>query len=410
LTQRDLAWRGCSYAYISRLEAGTRTPSVRIVKGLARRLGVSVAFLARGEEKHEEGDGRDLALEGEVALRLNDTETAGRLFALAEAQATSAGARARALAGLGQLAFHLGDAREAIARLEEAFELAQAVASPGAVETLGRAYATVGDRPAAIELFGRSLREAEAASDRLEEIRFGVLLANARIDNSDFAEAAGLLARALRLASEQRDPLLRARLSWSQSRLHALKGEPDSAAVYARKALAILELTEHTHHTARAHQLLAFIELDRGEAQEALDLLRRGRELLGDSGSAYEHAKIQLEEARALACLGRREEAAELAMGAAGQLQAGDEVESGRSFALLAQTFAEHGDDARAVELWELAIELMEGTPTRHLTEAYARYAECLERRGKPDEAFAILKRAMAAQVPGTFAPAAPAG
>ena len=54
---------------------------------------------------------------------------------------------------------------------------------------------------------------------------------------------------------------------------------------------------------------------------------------------------------------------------------------------------------------YELAIELLESsTPTRYLTEAYARYAECLERRGRPDAAFAILKKAMAAQVPGAFA------
>jgi tetratricopeptide (TPR) repeat protein len=180
--------------------------------------------------------------------------------------------------------------------------------------------------------------------------------------------------------------------------------------VYARKALGILELTEHTSYTARAHQLLAFIELDRGRPAEALELLRRGRELLGPTGTEFDQAKFRLEEARALACLGRRQEAAELAMAAAGGLEGTDEVESGRSFLLLAQTFAEQGDDTRASELYELAIELLGQTPTRYLTEAYARYAECLERRGRPAEAFAILKRAMAVQIPGAFAGAPAAG
>lgn len=50
LSQRDLAAPGVSYAYISRIEAGARRPSVRALRQLAPRLGVSVAWLETGAQ------------------------------------------------------------------------------------------------------------------------------------------------------------------------------------------------------------------------------------------------------------------------------------------------------------------------------------------------------------------------
>ena len=57
LSQRELAFPGCSAAYISRIERGERIPSLQVMRELARRTGVSEAFLARGRE----------TLDGEVA-------------------------------------------------------------------------------------------------------------------------------------------------------------------------------------------------------------------------------------------------------------------------------------------------------------------------------------------------------
>jgi len=41
LSQRELASPGVSYAYISRIEAGARRPSVKALRMLAKKLGVS---------------------------------------------------------------------------------------------------------------------------------------------------------------------------------------------------------------------------------------------------------------------------------------------------------------------------------------------------------------------------------
>lgn len=50
LSQRELAVPGVSYAYISRIEAGTRSPSVKALRKLAGRLSVSADYLETGEE------------------------------------------------------------------------------------------------------------------------------------------------------------------------------------------------------------------------------------------------------------------------------------------------------------------------------------------------------------------------
>ena len=50
LSQRELACEGVSYAYISRLEANTRQPSVKALRKLAPKLGVSAHWLETGED------------------------------------------------------------------------------------------------------------------------------------------------------------------------------------------------------------------------------------------------------------------------------------------------------------------------------------------------------------------------
>ena len=66
LSQRDLAFPGCSAAYISRIERGERTPSLQVLRELARRIGVTESVLAYG------GNGLDPAVE----RRIRDLEVA----------------------------------------------------------------------------------------------------------------------------------------------------------------------------------------------------------------------------------------------------------------------------------------------------------------------------------------------
>ena len=85
LSQRELAFPGCSAAYISRIERGERVPSLQVMRELARRAGVSEQALAFGRE----------TLDDAVAERVRAAEAAEASGDVAErARAYQALARA----------------------------------------------------------------------------------------------------------------------------------------------------------------------------------------------------------------------------------------------------------------------------------------------------------------------------
>jgi transcriptional regulator with XRE-family HTH domain len=51
LSQRDIASPGVTYAYISRIEAGTRNPSFKALRQLADKLGVTPLYLETGSDR-----------------------------------------------------------------------------------------------------------------------------------------------------------------------------------------------------------------------------------------------------------------------------------------------------------------------------------------------------------------------
>jgi transcriptional regulator with XRE-family HTH domain len=77
LSQRELAFPGCSAAYISRIEQGERTPSLQVLRELAERCDATETFLAWGREEL-------------------DDEVSRQIRALREAQASGSKAERRA--------------------------------------------------------------------------------------------------------------------------------------------------------------------------------------------------------------------------------------------------------------------------------------------------------------------------
>jgi len=68
LSQRQLSFPGCSAAYISRLEAGDRVPSLQLLRKLALKLNADEQYLATGVERIE-FDSPEI-VEAEVERRL----------------------------------------------------------------------------------------------------------------------------------------------------------------------------------------------------------------------------------------------------------------------------------------------------------------------------------------------------
>ena len=398
LSQRRLAFPGCSAAYISRLEAGQRVASLQLLRKIAAKLGADEEFLATGVAREHRRPAE--LVEADVALRLDDLDTARDLYERALKTSADARARAEALAGLGRLALLQGDPGQAVDSIEEALGLAPAIAttSPGLVLTLGRAYAENGELESAIGVFERGAAAAAELGDPLEQARCEIGLANAHIDSGSFGRAEELLGSALARTADTLDPAQRARIYWSQSRLHTLKGNQDAAARFARKTLELLELGEDVYNTARAHQLLAFIAVERGRGEEALDHVNRGLALLGKDAGPVETAQFRIEEARALVLLGRTEDAAAAAMTIQGLLAGAEPDDAGRAYTVLGDVYRQLGDSARAREIWELAAELLEREPNPYVGDVYERLGAVLEEEGHTEDALQMLKRAYGAR------------
>jgi tetratricopeptide (TPR) repeat protein len=359
---------------------------------------VTEDYLATGDTHPDE---RAQLVEAEVALRLGELDEAERLYRRALERAGSDRGSADAISGLGQVAFRRGDPRSALARFEEALELYKTDEShyPDLADSLGRTYAMIGELESAIAVFERCREAAERNHDTLLALQFTVLLAHALIDVGNLGRAEELLGTALALGKGSQSPSVRAQLYWSQSRLHDERNDAETAARYARRALELLLLTEDTFRTARAHQLLAYIELNRGNAAEALELLAQGWPLLEASGNKLERAQYRLEEARALAMLGRREEAGALAMQISGLIADAAPEDAARSYTVLGSVYEALDEPSRAKEVYELAAELLESrNPNRYLIEVYSKLADLADTAGRKEEAYEYMKKAVGMQ------------
>ena len=144
-------------------------------------------------------------------------------------------------------------------------------------------------------------------------------------------------------------------------------------------------------------QLLAFIENDRGNPAAALDLVDEGEPIVAAAGQTTDAAMFTIERARALSALGETEEAAELLLGIVPRLNAAAPKDAARAYAAVADVFRKQGDTARALELYELAVE-QAPIPDRHVVAALTAMAEIHEEQGNGDMALELLKRALAAR------------
>jgi len=200
LSQRQLADVGISYAYVSRLEAADRHPSMQAIRLLARRLGVTPEYLETG---------LDMAPREALELRLSDAELRLRLGSgadegreilrevLGEAEALAEDDLVlRARIALGLAAFHDGRHVEAVEYLGAAVESPMATpgSQPSAYLALATAELFLGRPIAAIDLLEWALeRLDDEPSDPSIRIRFATYLSGALGQLGEFQRAREVL-------------------------------------------------------------------------------------------------------------------------------------------------------------------------------------------------------------------------
>lgn len=403
-SQRDLSSPGVSYAYISRIEAGARTPSVKALRKLSQKLGVSVEYLETGRDIRDVDD-RELRLaDAELELRLSDDFSAAeqKLEAILQ-EATAAGDVASALRAriaLGLAAAQRGEHLAAVEGLEAALNDDGVPAPhrrPDLYTTLGQSYAALGAPDRAVRIFEDCLARVreEVPEDRAIAIRYATFLSYALTDAGVYDRAAAVVRDALDLADDQTDPYTRVRLYWSLGRLRVIEGNSSEALDYIRNAIALLRATDDTLTLARAHLLAAGAELRTESVDAARKNLDQAERLLGAHPSTADLGMLRTGQSRLAALERNADVAVERARDALALLGQFHGEEQGYAVRALATGLALQGDEDGAVDAYRRAVDLLTvHTRRADAGEAAVEWANFLRDRGRENEAETILRRA----------------
>jgi len=405
LSQRDLSSPGVSYAYISRIEAGARTPSVKALRKLSQKLGVSVEYLETGRNLREVDD-RELRLaDAELELRLAEStaEPEEKLKKILDESVAAGdlGSVLRARVGLGLAAAQRGSHLEAVERLEAAL-VDDAYAPPPHLRpdlytTLGQSYAALGAPDRAVALFERCLAQIKerVPDDSTAYIRYAVFLSFALSDAGDYERATEVVRDALSRADEETDPYTRVRLYWSLGRLSAMEGRSTEALDYIRNAIALLKATDDNLTLARAYLLAAGVELRERQAQDARRHLELAERLLGVKPELVDRGMLRIGQSRLAELEGDANRAVELARDALALLGDFHGDTQGAAVHALARGLAAQGDVTGATDAYRRAVDLLTVHGRRSdAGEAALEWANFLRERGREEEAEPILRRA----------------
>jgi transcriptional regulator with XRE-family HTH domain len=400
LSQRELAAPGVSYAYISRIEAGTRQPSVKALRRLAGKLGVTADYLETGSDLDDDS-ARELRLtDVELAVRLGEAEGAEPELRDLAREAAAAGDRKiylRAHVALAALAQERGDHTAAVSLLEDALqgEPFDPVSLADTYSQLARAYVSSGRTRAAVELFERCLAEVESGDDPALEARYATTLSYALSDMGNVTRAEEVVQRALERSADIEDPYMRVRLYWSMARLAHHEGRSSAALENVRKAIALLRLTDDTFHLARANLLAASIALTREEVDAAGAYLDQAESLLGPSPALEDLFELRVRRSRIAALRGNGPEAVRLAREAVELVGSHNPADEGLAFGALGDALALSGETPGADEAYRRSVALLEEQGRwRDASAACRAWARMLRQVGREQQALDVLDRA----------------
>lgn len=400
VSQRDLSAPGITYAYISRIEAGARTPSVKALRMLAQKLGVTPEYLETGSEL-DASELRELRLaEQELRLRLEgESDVASVRGVLADAdEHADVAAATRARIVLGLEAASRGDHLATVAHLSQVVgsELVTPAGRPDVYSTLGRAHAAAGSPREAVALFESALAElAELEPENLPaRVRYSTYLSYALTDLGELQRAKAVVAEVFASAGDVADRYTRVRLYWSLGRLSLEQARPLAALDNFRRAVALLEATEDTVHLARAHIACADATITAGDdLGGALHHLEEAERLLGARPDNDDLAVVRRMQSMCATAAGDISGAEHLGQQALA-LSADLPNEQGHAWWAIAEARGQ-GADPSADEAYREAIALLgaHGSVRHHagVLRAYGRY---LRENAREREALDVFERA----------------
>ncbi len=281
MTQKELADPKYSYAYVSTIEAGRRTPSREAIEHFASRLGVTPDELLTGRPADLAPQLELRLLEARIASSAGRSEEADHEFDAIAKEARRYGLtqlQARSEEGMGLQDERRARPDAALIHYQRAEELL-AAGSPttwvDAVAGKARCFEALGDVRYSIflleSLLDRLEREGLRDPDALSRIHSSLVFAY--LEAGIHRKAAESGAELVTLASHLADPLRIAQMHMNIARLFLHEGKVDDAQASLRRAEETYRLLNLKVETAGAHLALGYVASRDGDLKQARSVL-----------------------------------------------------------------------------------------------------------------------------------------
>jgi tetratricopeptide (TPR) repeat protein len=389
------------------IETGRTRPSLPTLEHIARRTGRPLEyFLAEPAGAVDETQASLIELEAMVADGRNH-EAIARGLSLLE--------RGSSAFRLGRIRYFLAQAYLAASQPDRAAPLLIEARSHFEAVNDGMMLAECIGAQAALANMTQSKDGLELAEKALAvcrglkpvpsptEARLLGILASAHVANRDWDRAIAAYEEAIEVGGSVFDLRRAARIYGGLGVAYHEVGEVETAARYAMRSVALLEVLRDRVALARSENNLALVLMSRGELDAARVHLDRSLELCDEADLEFGRSHVLLSLCELSMQEGNVDQAHELALQA---LELAERLEEGASIAeahvWLGRIADRRGEHEAVDREFEDAIRGFEALGMRErLLQCHGVYAEILERRGELGKAYVHMKEALQASRPG---------
>lgn len=395
LTQKELAEPRYSYAYVSTIEAGRRTPSREAIEHFAMKLGITPDELLTGRPADLEPQLQLRLMDARVASSSGRSEDADRAFEAVAKDAKCYGLaqmQARAEEGLGLQDERRARPEAAVTHYERAEELLSESLPTTWVDAVAgkaRCFESLGDVRYSIflleSLLDRLEREKLHDPDALSRLHASLVFAylDAGIPRKAAESGAELIALAPRVA----DPLRVAQMHMNVARLFLMEGKIDDAQASLRRAEEHYRQLDLKIELAGAHLALGYVASREGDLPAARAELEQAVAVFEETTRGPDLAGALNELARVERLEGATVRAAELLERSISLTESNDTPVQAWAHRELGFTLMDGDTDAAEKHL-RIAIELYERSEQSFETAiTYRALGDLLQGRGGGDSA-----------------------
>ncbi|GAA2139309.1 hypothetical protein GCM10009760_21410 [Kitasatospora kazusensis] len=407
LSQAELAGSELSASYVSLLEAGKRTPSEEVLRGIAKRLNCEPDYLLECLNEDQSAS-LDLDLQfAELALASGQPKAALESFEASAERAEAAGLpnqRVLAQWGVARAVENLGELEKAAQKYDALLRVRPSergkVSGFLVVVALCRCLRELGDMDRGIEAAERTLTEMRDLKiiPTVESIELVSTLVGLYAERGDLHTAEYLAQEAIAEAEGLDDRRAVGAAYWNAGLVAHRNGRQQEAAVLVERALAMYSEGDNERAVARLQTAYASVLLQTQppRPERARDLLEQARTRLEQLGGAVDLAYVETNLARAELQLGDYVAAIEHARSGLDQLGTGHRLQTARALLVLTSAHCERGELDEARRLQETAALHLEASgASRQSAFAWAELAESLTATGDTERALWAYRQSL---------------